>query len=168
MTASTRAPGPADAEALAQLHVATWSETYAHLLPPGFLSTTYVEGRRRMWVQVLAQPRDDMVVRVAEVDDVLVGFSWAGPPVEALAGDDGRTRQLYALYVRAAHHGTGIGQRLLDEALGHEPAVLRVVRDNPRAVAFYRRDGFVPDGVEEVDPATPAMTEVQMRRPAGP
>ncbi|GAB3068241.1 GNAT family N-acetyltransferase [Nocardioides zeae] len=166
MTASIREPGPDDAEALADLHVATWRETYGHLLPPGFLSAAYVEGRRRMWVQVLGRPRDDVVVRVAEGSSGLVGFSWAGPPLEALP-DGGRSRQLYALYVRAAHHGTGVGQRLLDEALGAEPAVLRVVRDNPRAVAFYRRNGFVRDGLEEVDPATPAMVEVRMRRPPG-
>lgn len=168
MTPSTRAPGPVDAEALAELHVATWRETYGHLLPPGFLSAAYVEGRRQMWEQVLAASRDDVVVRVAETSDGLVGFAWSGPPIEPVAGDDGRSRQLYALYVRVAHHGTGLGQRLLDEALGDGPAVLWVVRDNPRAVAFYRRNGFVPDGTEEIDPATPAMVEVRMRRPAGP
>ncbi|WP_439688481.1 GNAT family N-acetyltransferase [Curtobacterium sp. SP.BCp] len=50
------------------------------------------------------------------------------------------------LYVLARAHGSGAGQALLDAALGHRSASLWVAEDNPRAQAFYRRNGFTVDG----------------------
>lgn len=44
-------------------------------------------------------------------------------------------------------HGSGLGQALLDTAIGTEPAYLWIMAGNPRAEAFYRRNGFVPDGL---------------------
>ncbi|MCT1603050.1 hypothetical protein M3E18_12115 [Kocuria sp. p3-SID1433] len=37
----------------------------------------------------------------------------------------------------------------LDAVVGSEPCQLWVARDNRRAQAFYRRNGFVPDGAEK-------------------
>jgi len=70
--------------------------------------------------------------------------------VQPTAGGD--LARLRALYVRREHWGTGMGQRLLDEALGDEPATLRVFRDNLRARRFYARNRFVPDGHEAEEP----------------
>ena len=42
------------------------------------------------------------------------------------------------------------GQMLLDAALGDAGAYLWIAEDNPRAFAFYRRNGFVPDGATAV------------------
>ncbi|MCS6582511.1 GNAT family N-acetyltransferase [Curtobacterium citreum] len=39
-------------------------------------------------------------------------------------------------------------QALLDTVLADRPASLWVAADNPRAHAFYRRNGFTPDGAE--------------------
>jgi ribosomal protein S18 acetylase RimI-like enzyme len=66
--------------------------------------------------------------------------------------------------VTRAAHGTGIGQALLDEVLGEEPAMLWVAKENPRAIAFYRRNGFELDGAEEVDPSMPSITHARMVR----
>ena len=49
MTFLLRKPRPDEAHALADLHVATWRETYTHLLPADFFSESYVTGR---YVQV--------------------------------------------------------------------------------------------------------------------
>ena len=56
--------------------------------------------------------------------------------------------QLEKLYSRPAALGTGVGQALLDAAIGDAPAYLWLVDGNARAAAFYRRNGFRPDGVE--------------------
>ncbi|AUG30835.1 MULTISPECIES: GNAT family N-acetyltransferase [Microbacterium] len=91
-----REPQPADAAAVAELHVATWKEAYAHLLPDGYFSAEYVDRRHRMWRQVLAERRDGMVIRVAEVGEDIVGFAWVGPG-EGLDGEEPpRDRLLYA------------------------------------------------------------------------
>jgi len=54
--------------------------------------------------------------------------------------------------VLAARHGSGVGQALLDNAVKSSAAFLWVVADNPRSQAFYRRNGFVPDGATAVYP----------------
>lgn len=159
-----RAPQAQDAAAIAALHVSTWREAYSHLLPDDYFSERYVDARHRMWQQVLSDPRDDIVVRLAERDGALIGFAWVGP---ALGADDEpppRERQLYAIYVAAAQYGTGAGQALLDETLGAAPAMLWVAKENPRAIAFYARNGFQFDGVEQIDPHAPMITDARMVR----
>ena len=52
--------------------------------------------------------------------------------------------ELHFIYLLAEHHGSGIGQALLDAL--ESPQVLWVAADNPRAQAFYRRNRFVADG----------------------
>lgn len=42
--------------------------------------------------------------------------------------------------------------------------MLWVAKDNPRAVAFYRRNGFDFDGVEQRDPGAPKITDARMVR----
>ncbi|MFC8599798.1 GNAT family N-acetyltransferase [Isoptericola sp. NPDC057191] len=76
------------------------------------------------------------------------------PHVRGLAGshEPVRDRELWLLYVLAAHHGTGAGQALLDTALPPgTPAQLWVAEANPRARRFYERNGFLPDGARFVD-----------------
>ena len=47
----------------------------------------------------------------------------------------------------ASAHGTGAGAGLLDAVLSQsEAAALWVADPNPRAQAFYRKHGFIPDG----------------------
>lgn len=48
--------------------------------------------------------------------------------------------------------------------MGDGPAQLWVARDNPRAYAFYRRNGFRPDGAEQVMPEAEGFVEVRLVR----
>lgn len=157
VSAVIREPVAADAEAIAALHVATWRETYAHLLPEDFFTDEVLERRRRMWTRILAEPRPEHVVRVAESDGELIGFAMSG------ISDEGMP-QLYMLYVVAAQHGSGIGQGLFDAVIPAGPAGLWVAKENPRAIAFYRRNGFAFDGAEQTDPGTPGIVEARMVR----
>jgi GNAT superfamily N-acetyltransferase len=164
MAFTIREPRAEEASAIADIHVATWKEAYSELLPEDFFSEEYVAGRHRMWQHVLTHPRDDMTVRVAEADGEIVGFAWVGPG-EGINGEEPpRDRLLYAIYVLAAHYGTGVGQALLNETLGDGPAMLWVAKENPRATAFYLRNGFRFDGVEQVDPHAPLITDARMVR----
>ncbi len=164
MAFTVREPIAEEASAIADIHVATWKETYSDLLPEHYFSEEYVAGRHRMWQHVLTHTSDDVTVRVAEVDGEIVGFAWVGPG-EGIGGEEPpRQRLLYAIYVLAAEHGTGVGQALLDETLGDGPAMLWVAKENPRATAFYLRNGFRFDGVEQVDPHAPLITDARMVR----
>jgi GNAT superfamily N-acetyltransferase len=83
----------------------------------------------------------------------------SGPPQDAAAT---WARQLYVLYVYAAHHGTGAGPALLETVVGpEESAALWVADPNPRAQAFYRKHGFVADGRAQVEDG---VREIRMVR----
>ncbi len=86
---------------------------------------------------------------VAEVGGDIVGFAASGRPPDGDAPPD--CRRLYAIYLLAAHYGSGAGQALLDAALGRAAASLWILEDNPRARAFYERNGFRADGAAKDD-----------------
>ena len=165
MSFSLRQPALSDAANVAELHVQTWRETYSHLLPEDFFTERHVQGRHRMWEHILGNPGGDRCVRIAEDDQQeILGFAMTGPSFGPEGQELPRDRQLFCLYVAAAHHGTGVGQALLDATAGNAPTMLWVAKDNPRAVAFYRRNGFEFDGVEQQDPGAPKITDARMVR----
>lgn len=131
----------ADAAGIARVHVAGWRETYTRLLPEGALDGLDVEAGARRWAATITEASVSLVV--AERDGSVVGFSAAAT---ARSQERPRDRQLEAIYVLPSEYGRGTGQALLDAVLGDEPAFLWSALDNPRAQAFYRRNGFVDDG----------------------
>ncbi len=93
-------------------------------------------------------------------DDEVIGFSIHGP-----ARDDDRTgTELFALYVLQEHYGSGAGQRLLDAAIGDSPACLWAAAENPRALRFYEKNGFRPDGVRRTDADADGLEEIRLVR----
>ena len=160
MTIDIRSATVDDARGIAEVHVGGWQEAYAHLVPAESLARLSVDQRELRWREILAGDRTN--TWVATDGGVVVGFADAGPATE----DDIKGRlMLWSIYVLASHYGTGAGQRLLDAALGAEPAVLWVADDNPRARAFYARNGFRPDGVTKTGPlAGTDILEVRLTR----
>ena len=151
---AVRRAGESDAAAVADCHTLCWREAYAGLVPDGYLCSETVERRRlARWRDRLTGSRD---VWLAEADGEVVGVASSAP------GDDPPVK-LTSLYLRAAHHGTGLADRLLDAAIGSGPASLWVFTDNQRARRFYSRHGFVPDGTEKIDPDT-GVPEMRMVR----
>ncbi len=139
-----------------------WRSHQATYVEPGRVARDLVEAwtmrdRIQAWVTwaaisegVLPPPEGFHEVRltVAADGDRIIG--WA----QASAGrDDDRPRELEleGLYVLDEFHGHGVGQALLDAAVGDRSAYLWVLEDNPRAQAFYRRNGFALDGVAKWD-----------------
>jgi GNAT superfamily N-acetyltransferase len=161
----------ADAPGIARVH---WDSHQTTYVQTGRVSRERVEAwtmviRVSFWTANLAIANDvypppegfrRMEIWVAEVDDEIVG--WANTSVGHEA-DGPRDLQLEGLYVLDPHHGTGVGQALLDAGIGDRPAFLWALDDNPRAHAFYRRNGFVPDGVEQFDELW-QVTEVRFVR----
>jgi GNAT superfamily N-acetyltransferase len=133
---------PTDADGIAEVHIRTWQETYAHLLPASYLDGLDVATRAEQWRGSLSDSTGTPPF-VALDGDRIVGFALSGP---ARDEDPPRPFQLYAINVVASAHGTGAGQALFDAAVGDSPAYLWAADDNPRAEAFYRRNGFVRDG----------------------
>ena len=139
-----------DVAQMARVNVRCWQETYRGLMSDAVLDDPgLLAARRQFWKAALVDERyRENRVAVAERDGRLVGIAMSGPPLAAGAW----ARQLYVLYVRAAEHGLGAGPTLLAAVVDpDEPATLWVADPNPRAQAFYRKHGFVPDGAVQVE-----------------
>lgn len=132
-----------DAEAYARTHMAALHETYAHIMPQEFHDhydadlPNIIERRRAS----LADDDDASWVAFNPSGDC-VGIASSGPGRD----DDRPDFELHRIYTLESAHGSGLGQRLLNIAIGSLPAYLWILNNNPRAERFYRRNGFIPDG----------------------
>ena len=162
--AQVRPARPDDAGPLGRCHLDCWREAYSVLVDgPGFRAAlTRVDERVERWRQVLAGPHQTVV---AVADGQVVGFASSGPQRDE---DLDVPLELYALYVRRARWGTGLGHRLLQTVLGEAAGSLWVFRDNDRAVDFYARHGFRRDGAEKVEEFFGGVEVRMVRLPVPP
>jgi GNAT superfamily N-acetyltransferase len=155
-----------DAPEVARVQVTGWHEAYSGRMPQSILDGLDVGRSTRWWHTIISggKPLDAPgEVWVAECDGVVIGFSSAGTSRDADRSPG--ERELYAIYVLAEHYGSGAGQALLDAAIGRSAASLWVLQDNPRARAFYERNGFRPDGsVKDDDRWGEPVREVRLVR----
>lgn len=124
---------PADENEAIELWRRTWTEHYPHI---DF--DARVPWWRERWRKELI-PNARIVL--ANIDSVLVGFV----TVDAMSG------YLDQIVVAPEHWGGGIAAALLDEAKRLSPGGLSLLvnKDNDRAIAFYRKHGFVDDGEDK-------------------
>lgn len=126
-----------DANGIACVHVQAWREAYTHLLPEETLAALQEGPRADRWREIISD--DATHVWVALDEGVIVGW------VSTSAGRDDdvpHPLELEGIYVLSSHYGSGTGQALLDASIHQHPAYLWMAVDNPRAHAFYRRNGF--------------------------
>ena len=137
---------PADAEALVRLKLDCWDEAYTGLMPQAVLDAQRDDEPAMVarWRQVLANGNTS----VAEHDAALIGFVNAAPGSEV----PGFEIQLFALYVRAAWWGAGVGHALFEAAVGDRSAYVWMLEGNDRAIRFYERQGFRFDGAGHDEP----------------
>jgi ribosomal protein S18 acetylase RimI-like enzyme len=130
---------PADAQAVARVHVRAWQTAYAHVFPAERLDALSVERR--------AEQHREWPPLVAEEAGAIVGFVSVGT-----SRDDDADGELFAIYVDPEYWGRGVGRELMTAGeerlreLGHADAILWVLEDNPRARRFYDRAGWRHDG----------------------
>lgn len=169
-------PSDADARELAALHMQVWRDTYAGMLSQNYLDGMQLEPRIARWRKSIgvASARESEAGGV--IDGVLfrsrlgrhtpsgriAGFCIVG----AARDEDAPLKQeLGVLNVLGDFHGTGVARQLVEATLGDRPAYLWVVRQNARAIAFYRKLGFAPDGGTKRD-ETLECDEIRMVRGA--
>jgi GNAT superfamily N-acetyltransferase len=151
----------ADADSLGRVHAACWHETYDHLLSAAALSQLHAERLATMWRRYTKQGPDYRQA-VAIVDGEIIGFAGSGPGHDA---DLPGVTELYFVYLLAAHHGTGIGQRLFDAVVDPGPSYLWVAADDSRAHGFYARNAYTPDGQAKVEEVLgEPLSEVRLSR----
>ena len=138
---------PADAEALARIGAATFTETFGHLYPPADLAAFLAEHHSPARAAAdLAHPKK--AAWIAEVDGEVVGYAAVGPSDLPHAGVGPGSGELKRLYVDASQQGLGTGRRLLETALAWLEAAglgdiwLSVWSENHGAQRLYHRYGF--------------------------
>ncbi len=145
-----RAAGPDDAQGIAAVHVATWRDAYAGLLPDEVLAGLEVGERAERWRSRLAEPGEGVFALVFEANGHLQGFVSGGPSRDEFPGGE-----VYAIYVDPACQGRGAGRRLLAAATrlladaGFTDASLWVLAGNRPARGFYESQGWHCDGTEQ-------------------
>lgn len=159
MTVEVRRAVPADAATIANIRVTSWRESYTHLLSAERLARLDAGSEAPRWRQSLGGTRS--TIWIAERDGDAVGFAVARPPRDA---DAPRDLELGLIYVLEEAQGSRAGQALLDAAIGDAPAMLWVAEDNPRAHAFYRRNGFRADGARKVEHEWEGLVAVRLVR----
>ncbi len=135
-----RAAIHADIQGIARVHVQSWRETYAGIMPPAFLDALAPESREAQWRRTLEFGNP---VFVAEIADQIVGFASCGA-----TRDEGYDGEVYALYLLESQHGLGSGKTLFQAALealrsqGKHRIIVWVLADNPTR-RFYQHMGGV-------------------------
>jgi GNAT superfamily N-acetyltransferase len=156
----------ADAEAGAWCHLQCWQEAYADLVEPAKLAerTADIETRIKRWATAAEQGWPRWIALntdpEAPMRDRVIGFVAVRPTQDE---DAPTPLEVQAIYTRKAWWGTGLGSRLMEVAIGKQPASLWVLEGNEQAKAFYRHKGFVEDGTVADEPFFD-VTEIRMVR----
>ena len=158
--------GPADAEALARVHVQSWRETYRGLLPDAYLARMSEEAHARRFAKALLKPGpDDVTLAVADRWG-LAGYAQGGPSRRGAPGE----AEVATLYLVRAAQNRGLGGKLLGDTAralavrGARSLVISVLRDNFAARGFYEHLGGEPEAARrEPGPGGGSYWEVAYR-----
>lgn len=144
---------PADALAVAEVHVRSWQAAYRNLLPDDYLDQLHPEDRAAHY-DFATLDRQKPYTIVAIDGGVIHGFVTTMPSRDSELADHG---ELCALYVAPEHWGRGTGVALAEAGraslveLGFSNALLWVLAGNARADRFYRRNKWLADGTHRTD-----------------
>lgn len=131
---------PADAAAIAGLHLRSWLAAYEAIAPAEAVGVLTLDVRRERWTAMLSEPAPRWVCRVAEAEGRILAVGVACAPTEPVFGDRGEVRHLY---VEPDLRRSGLGRRLMAElaeviaSWGYGGLALGVVAENTPALAFY-------------------------------
>ncbi|MEQ8248280.1 MAG: GNAT family N-acetyltransferase [Alphaproteobacteria bacterium] len=134
---------PDDASPIAAVHVATWRDAYADILPREMLVGLSASCHTERWLKTLRQRRRRENITVAVADNTVVGFATAGPARRHWGTDAGEVTMLYVL---GDYQERGLGRALLRDSFdalrrhGMTRALVWVVAQNP-ARFFYEAMG---------------------------
>jgi GNAT superfamily N-acetyltransferase len=142
----------ADCMAVARVHVRSWKESFAGIVPQTFLDKMSVENRAKAFEKRF--PGDSYKMYVAEVAGPgVVGFADFGEPRESI---DAYEAELYAIYLLPEFQGKGVGRSLFSmgvEALvrsGKISMYLLALEASPYK-SFYKKMGGKMIGRKQIE-----------------
>ena len=130
----------------AYVHYKSWHESYSEIVDSEYLENkiTY----EKCLSMAVKYPDNTLVAKEGER---VVGFAAYGAYRD---GSLSRCGEVYAIYVLEEFQKRGIGRALMDAALDklkeYDKVALWVLKDNAKAIGFYKKYGFRPDGAKSV------------------
>jgi GNAT superfamily N-acetyltransferase len=140
---------PADALAVARVHVQAWHETYAGILPDALIAKFTVEERSAAWNRILCDPASFAGTALYAVEDgsTIVGFGACCLQRSDALKAKGYEGEIGALYLLRAFQNRGLGTALMESLAadlsgrGLRSASVWVLRENAGARQFYEHAG---------------------------
>jgi ribosomal protein S18 acetylase RimI-like enzyme len=165
--ATIRRAQTGDATALATLAERTFREAFTAGADPDDMAL-HCAARFGPGIQAREIDDPDWVTIVADEGGELIGFAQLrlGATKDCVAAD--RPSELHRIYVVREWHGRGIARRIMEAvmaaavAAGSDRMWLGVWEENPRALAFYRKYGFVVVGEHHFRFGTELQTDLIM------
>lgn len=157
---------------LAEMGARTFREAYSADIAPEKLAA-HVAGEFSPAEQARELAEPFTIFLIAEADGVAAGYARLAVEEAPAAIMGKRPVELNRIYVETEWIGRGVGpmlmQACLDEAAGegYDAMWLGVWEHNPRAIAFYRKWGFVEVGAHAFELAGEAQTDVLIERALG-
>ena len=137
---------------MAEVHIASWRETYPGLLPDAMLTGLSIADEAIRWQRMLDRPGawGGAIAFVADRDGLVVGYGSCGEQRSRLLHDRGFTGEIAELYVLRSAQRQGAGSGLMKAMAGalrirgHQSVSLWVLERNKPARRFYERLGGTP------------------------
>lgn len=143
-----------DAKCIATLHVDVWRAAYKGIMPDSLLDNMDINYCEQSWSKTLKAPGNGKYL-VAQVDKELVGFATFGPARDTDL-EEKNSAELVAINISPEYWRQAIGSQLLSSVIDsvkgkYTNLYLWVAENNIRAISFYERYGFNPDGKTKTD-----------------
>lgn len=161
---------PGDAKALSEIAEATFRATFGAMNTPEHMEL-HCRSRYGEQIQAAEISHPGMVTLLCEDEGRLIGYAqlrWGGAPdcVSEKSSDE-----IHRLYVVEGRHGKGIALELMNVCIdevaqhGSDAVWLGVWERNPKAIAFYRKAGFVEVGDHPFPLGGDLQRDIVMVRP---
>ena len=143
----------------AYVHWKSWQEAY-----PGIVDQRYLDALTLEKCEEIAFRWTENILVAKDGDRVIgfVGYCVFGDGEGECAGE------IYAIYVLSEYYGMGVGYRLMQAGLErireYPKIIVRVLKENSRAIRFYERCGFAADGSEETLELGSPVAVIRMRK----
>lgn len=139
---------PQDAEAIGRVRLEGWRQSYRGMVDGAFLAAMTLEGS----IEIFRKNgcRDICVLQTPSGE--IVGFISFRGSRDADAGKN--VGEIVAIYLLDGYKRRGGGTLLIHAAeeklrAAYSKATLWAIGKNEKAAAFYRKNGFFPDGAEQ-------------------
>ncbi len=144
ITAETRRAMPTDAVEISAVHLESWRNAYAGMVPHAALNRMINRRGDDWWEMAI---RRATIILVIEVGDEIAGYATLGPNRVSTLPFEG---EIYEIYLKPEYQGIGLGTKLFADARnelkrrGYEGVVVWALSDNDAAISFYNNAGGRP------------------------